>query len=267
MIKIFRDIRQKLISEGKTSKYLKYAIGEIVLVVIGILLALAINNWNTHRIDNLQEEEILMQLKDEYQNNLMQLNQKIAIRDTIVDACIKLLSFRKVTSSDFEIDRFNNYLSKLYATPTFDPALGVSTELSNSGKLYLIKDRDLRNLITTWPSFISQLQEEELNVKELVETRFIPFLIKNYQIAPSIEVSNSDEIYNSLSALSQSSQISLKGLFDKVSYDSLINNPDFEDYLALEISNNLWANQQSVGVKQQLEKIVMSIEAELKKKK
>jgi hypothetical protein len=49
MIKFFRKIRQNLLLEGKTGKYLKYAIGEIVLVVIGILIALQINNWHDHR--------------------------------------------------------------------------------------------------------------------------------------------------------------------------------------------------------------------------
>lgn len=46
MIKFFRHIRQKLISEGKTRKYFQYAIGEILLVMIGILLAIQVNNWN-----------------------------------------------------------------------------------------------------------------------------------------------------------------------------------------------------------------------------
>jgi len=49
MIKFYRKIRQNLLSEGKTGKYIKYAIGEIVLVVIGILIALSINNWNDHQ--------------------------------------------------------------------------------------------------------------------------------------------------------------------------------------------------------------------------
>ena len=52
MIKFFRQIRQNLLLEGKTGKYLKYAIGEIVLVVIGILIALQINNWNENRLKN-----------------------------------------------------------------------------------------------------------------------------------------------------------------------------------------------------------------------
>ena len=59
MIKFFRKIRQNLLSEGKTGKYLKYAIGEIVLVVIGILIALQINNWNEKRKENSTIETYL----------------------------------------------------------------------------------------------------------------------------------------------------------------------------------------------------------------
>ncbi len=62
MIKFFRNIRQNLIMENKTSKYLKYAIGEIVLVMIGILLALQVNNWNENRKQLIQQEFLLKQL-------------------------------------------------------------------------------------------------------------------------------------------------------------------------------------------------------------
>ncbi|GLU45473.1 hypothetical protein Musp01_30970 [Muricauda sp. NBRC 101325] len=55
MIKFFRNIRKTLLNEGKTSKYLKYAVGEIILVVIGILIALHINNWNENR--KIQKEQ------------------------------------------------------------------------------------------------------------------------------------------------------------------------------------------------------------------
>ena len=58
MIKLFRRIRKNLLFEGKTGKYLKYAIGEIVLVVIGILIALSIHNWNEKRIEKGIEKEV-----------------------------------------------------------------------------------------------------------------------------------------------------------------------------------------------------------------
>ena len=74
MIKLFRNIRQKLLAKGKTTNYLKYAIGEIVLVVIGILIALQINNWNEYRKDRAYE---LMALTELYQSLHIEYNEFI----------------------------------------------------------------------------------------------------------------------------------------------------------------------------------------------
>ena len=60
MIKFFRHIRKNLLVENKTSKYFKYAIGEIILVVIGILIALQINNWNESRKSNQLEQALYL---------------------------------------------------------------------------------------------------------------------------------------------------------------------------------------------------------------
>jgi len=73
MIKFFRKIRQNLLSEGKTGKYLKYAIGEIVLVVIGILIALQINNWNENRKNQKLELEYLIGIKSNLNDDITEL--------------------------------------------------------------------------------------------------------------------------------------------------------------------------------------------------
>ena len=77
MLKFFRTIRQKLIMENKTAHYLKYAIGEIVLVVIGILIALQINNWNESRKERVKEKEILLALADNLENNIITLEADV----------------------------------------------------------------------------------------------------------------------------------------------------------------------------------------------
>jgi len=77
MIKFFRKIRQKLLSENKFSKYLVYAIGEIVLVVIGILIALGINNWNEGRKEVKVETKILLEIKNNLQTDLEDLDENI----------------------------------------------------------------------------------------------------------------------------------------------------------------------------------------------
>lgn len=63
MIKFFRNLRKTFLNENNTSKYFKYALGEIILVVIGILIALQINNWNTNNILKSDERKILIELK------------------------------------------------------------------------------------------------------------------------------------------------------------------------------------------------------------
>ena len=69
MIKFFRRIRQKLLSENKFSKYLIYAIGEIILVVIGILIALQVNNANEIRKARILEKQYLEQLLEDFRQN------------------------------------------------------------------------------------------------------------------------------------------------------------------------------------------------------
>ncbi|WP_298536120.1 DUF6090 family protein [uncultured Algibacter sp.] len=100
MIKFFRIIRKQLLSEGKTSKYLKYAIGEIVLVVIGILLALQINNWNENRKKQ--------KLKDVYINAL--------VHDLKQDTLDLGLSIRRMKSDLKVLKQFNLRISKKNAT-------------------------------------------------------------------------------------------------------------------------------------------------------
>ena len=67
MLKFFRKIRQNLIGKGDAKKYLLYAIGEILLVVIGILIALQINNWNQNRLNQIKELDYLQQLQSDLQ--------------------------------------------------------------------------------------------------------------------------------------------------------------------------------------------------------
>ncbi|MEP0133390.1 MAG: DUF6090 family protein [Eudoraea sp.] len=69
MINFFRRIRRKLADDNKPLKYMRYAIGEIVLVVVGILIALSINNWNQNRLNQLDKKEILSKLQIEFQAN------------------------------------------------------------------------------------------------------------------------------------------------------------------------------------------------------
>src|SRR6056297_2485873 len=82
MIKFFRKIRQKMLSENKFSKYLIYAIGEIILVVIGILIALQINNWNENRLTKKKSFDFHIRLAEELETiaDRLEVDQNRAIQ-------------------------------------------------------------------------------------------------------------------------------------------------------------------------------------------
>ena len=77
MIKFFRKIRQNLLSEGKTGKYLQYAIGEILLVVIGILIALSINNWNENQKTKVKIKNSLIALKNDLAQDTLLIKERL----------------------------------------------------------------------------------------------------------------------------------------------------------------------------------------------
>ena len=102
MIKFFRNIRQNLIMENKKSKYFKYAIGEIVLVVIGILIALQINNWNESRKQQKQEVQILKEIKNDLFQTKNDVLKTVGMHKRVLGLTQYLLTaiYEKATYSD-----------------------------------------------------------------------------------------------------------------------------------------------------------------------
>ena len=108
MIKFFRKIRQNLLMENKTGKYFKYAIGEILLVVIGILIALQINNWNNNRIAKKQLKEIYKQIQTDLKVDTTNIAQIVKLYDE-KDKRIQNIIDRKIKSSFYDTLNSINY--------------------------------------------------------------------------------------------------------------------------------------------------------------
>jgi hypothetical protein len=174
MIPFFRKLRQNLLAEGRTLKYLQYAVGEIVLVVIGILIALQINIWNESRKDLEKEQLVLKQLKEEYEANLLQLEEKMAMRDEIIASCMKILEYIDHPQG-VSADSLTEQLGPLIIDPTFDP---IQNDLISSGNIRLIRNKKLQVLLSRWTSEVLQLTETELVWQKLRSELYIPFVSK-----------------------------------------------------------------------------------------
>lgn len=104
MIKLFRNTRKILLNEGKTSKYFKYAIGEIILVVIGILIALSINNWNENRKQNEMLRSIYQIIKEDIRIDISEIDSFINNYETI-----RKPSFEAVLDSNTTREEYLKY--------------------------------------------------------------------------------------------------------------------------------------------------------------
>lgn len=162
MIKFFRQIRKELMESGKTGKYLKYAIGEILLVMIGILLALQVDNWNTERLNAKEEQLLLQQLRTEFTQNKDQLLTKISKREDAKTSCYEILKIIDQPELKRDYEKIDSLFATILPNFTFDPINGIITQLLDGGKLPLISNDSLRQHLSNWSSLVVQAKEEEM---------------------------------------------------------------------------------------------------------
>ena len=180
MIKFFRKIRQNLLLENKTGKYFKYAIGEIVLVVIGILLALSINNWNEDRKDKILEQNYLLKIHEEFKNNKEQFDHIISMhRQSYKSGNWIIENYNK---PDINIDTLRKHLLVFRFSYTYNPSKSSIDAIINSGKLGIIRDNELSSKLIEWPELIADYQEEEIINRNFFDNIILPFDIKHFTI-------------------------------------------------------------------------------------
>jgi hypothetical protein len=144
MIKFFRRIRQNLLSEGKTGKYFKYAIGEIILVVIGILIALQINNWNEGKKAKEKERQVLTEIISDLEFTLQDLDRVINTRtnnlkrtinsiNTIIDVLENDKSYNDSLAYNFRA--INAYDEINFKTSGYQSLVSIGTDLVENPEL------------------------------------------------------------------------------------------------------------------------------------
>jgi hypothetical protein len=164
MIKFFRKIRQKLLSENKFSKYLIYAIGEIILVVIGILIAIQLNDFNEDRKERKKELSFLQKLKDDINLDIRDLTLRdsiLAVYQSNQEKGLELLLEAKSVKDIITLDSLIQYRWQSFAVSrkTYD-------EMLNTSGIYIITNRDLLNNLSDHYALIETYQQNFREINE-----------------------------------------------------------------------------------------------------
>ena len=153
MIKFFRKIRYDLMEKNKTGKYFKYAIGEIILVVIGILIALQVNNWNNERLKSERNQELLIKLTKELKLNI----DRAASLDSLSPGSgfkgrfLFTDSLTKIMQRGIEVSDLDFMVSRgIFWVNDFNLNTAVFEELKNTASLYAIGSDSLVTAINRY---------------------------------------------------------------------------------------------------------------------
>ena len=175
MLKIFRRIRQQLISENKFNKYILYAIGEIFLVLIGILLALAISDWNDARIDKQAEIRTLIELK----KGVLIDFDTITVKQAEINKSIADLHFLQslIKNKDYPYSKeLDTLFGVVYGIRMLSPNSAFYEDLKATG-LKLIKDETIRlqivQLFENNYKALNWINELEMSINDVNRTYYL----------------------------------------------------------------------------------------------
>jgi len=167
MINFFRKKRKKMADDNKTLKYARYAFGEIVLVMIGILLALQVNNWNEQRKMKSQENELLNGLAIEFTINFNRLKMVIQLHQKSNENANKIMTYFNQDISNIPEVKFDSLLYNIENTWTFNPRKGLLNSVIASGQINLISNVELKNRLASFEDMVNDVEEESQEVRLL----------------------------------------------------------------------------------------------------
>ena len=163
--------------ENKTSKYFKYAIGEIILVMIGILLALQVNNWNQNRIEQNEEKEIIAKLHNDFKENKKNLKEFLSEVNNQMNAQETLMSLIGASKEELLKHNLDSIFFVSFGSSDLAFADNTIKNIMQSGKLNILKNENITDLLYKWNTLseIRRIRMDKLD--NWTNDKLVPYLL------------------------------------------------------------------------------------------
>ena len=183
--------------KNKTGKYLKYAIGEIILVMVGILLALQVSNWNKNRQDRVSEQKLLNSIHKDFLENKKQFDITKYTHQTHLSSLESIISLLPVSGNKISADSIRYYHS-LLKNNTFNASSSTVEAIVNSNSIELIKNDTLKEYLISWKNVLNDYKEEEDYYYKFLNELYYPFVLKSFDLLElkPLEVYSTKEYQN-----------------------------------------------------------------------
>lgn len=233
MISFFRKIRQKLLTQNRVTQYLAYAVGEILLVVIGILIALQVNTWKDERANRNNEISFYSALMEDLENDKIKIEQLNKFYEHRIEVMTWLLSRARNPSLPVTGETFGQNIEPLYYNETaisFDATFDAS---KSSGSFNQFTNKELLKRIIQYYSEFKQIEDVMTSTLRIIENEMEPLMAplpKNYLADNSSDLviaeGGNQEFYSHLGSVKDS-----RNLDSEAAIRVFLQKPEFESYL------------------------------------
>lgn len=192
------------------SKWREYLI-ELIVIIVGILLAIALNEWNANRKDRQKEKQIRQQIHEEFILNKEQLDSHVAFHQNTFNHCKKILDFCPININTVNLDSLQWYIHKIGSWKTYNPTQGTIESLTSTSSFDIISDEKLRMLLIQWKDLVNDYIELERYAVDHLDNIFKPYRAKHFprnpKKIPHFSLSNSEINLDHLQSYEFSNQV------------------------------------------------------------
>ena len=166
MLRLFSSVRKTLINEGKTSRYLRYAVGEVLLIMVGILLALQVQTWNQNRLLAQDRRELIESFKADFRSNLDRLDEVLARVEEYVEGLDTFLAVVADDASELPVEELRALARNAFRSTDFLPALSTYKTALSTGSYGLLEDSKLKELLIGFEEHYAEFETiSEINTE------------------------------------------------------------------------------------------------------
>jgi hypothetical protein len=166
--------RQRVLKDGNRNRYAIYALGEVVLVFVGVLVALQVSNLNETRNQRQTEQFLLKSLQKEMMANQERLGEAMSYHSKSREAAKKIIEIYNGNHPGEDYQEIDSLLALIQWAWTYDPSMGALNSIKMSGHLNSVQNSDLRTMITNYEDLIKDTKEENKILQDLIIEKYIP---------------------------------------------------------------------------------------------
>lgn len=180
MLTLLRKIRQSLIESGSVKRYILYAAGEIFLVMIGILLALQVNNWNEERKNRTLEKEILREINQEFKANLHEFEGNLSRYEIVRQNLRAIIAAFPIDLQRIDLDTLARQLHEIGFRGNYDGTAASISKLKNTSSFDIISNAELQSLLIKWEFMDADYRYDEERALLFHAEQFAPTIYSKF---------------------------------------------------------------------------------------